>query len=148
MLTSPKLRRFAKHALVAATGMANPNRAQIASAFNLLCEQLQARLRPLFGATAINALFARALHLATVEFPWLAHMVPKDGERCFLEAPEAASGALQPTSIAEGLAAVLAHDIGLLTTFIGEDFVMPLVQAAWGATLLSEQTARSEGEHE
>jgi hypothetical protein len=148
MLTSPKLRRFVKHTLVAATGVANPNHAQVASAFDLLCEQLRARLRPLFGATAINALFARALHLATAEFPWVADAVPKNGERCFVKAPEAASAAVQPTSIAEGLAAVLAHGIGLLTTLIGEDFVVPLVQEAWGATLLSEQTMRSEGGHE
>jgi hypothetical protein len=147
-LSSPKLRRFVRHALVAATGVASPNRTQLASAFNALCSQLRTRLRPLFGAPATSALFARALHLATAEFPWLAEAVPDGGEQCALEALDGASVTRAPHSIEEGLAAVLAHDIGLLATFIGEDFVMPLVQEAWGATVLPEGAARNEGDHE
>jgi hypothetical protein len=147
MLTAPKLQRFVSHALVTATGVATPDRAQLASAFDLLCEQLRRRLQPLFGATAVAALYARALHLATAEFPWLSDVIPKGGERCALDALEPVSDML-PRDLEEGLAAVLAYDVRLLTTFIGEDFVMPLVQEAWGATLLSEATARSGGDHE
>jgi hypothetical protein len=39
---------------------------------------------------------------------------------------------------AEGLATVLAHNIGLLSTFVGEDLVLPLVQEAWGIMMLAE----------
>src|SRR4051812_19010491 len=117
MLSPPTLRRFVRHALVAATGVSDPSRAQLASAFDVLCEQLRVRLRPLFGATAISALFARALQLATGEFPWLTKVVPKGGERCSLEALALQNDALPPASLVEGLAAVLAHDIGLLATF-------------------------------
>jgi hypothetical protein len=42
----------------------------------------------------------------------------------------------------EGLAAVLAHKIGLLNTFVGEDLVLPLVQQAWGVI----EAPRTEGE--
>src|SRR5215207_5646055 len=84
-LSSPTLRRFVKHALAGATGDRASDRAQLASSFNLLCERLRARLHPLFGPTAIAALFARALHVATGEFPWLVDVIPKDGERCSLE---------------------------------------------------------------
>ena len=35
-------------------------------------------------------------------------------------------------------AAVLADAIGLLSTFVGEDLVLPLVQQAWGTAMLTE----------
>jgi hypothetical protein len=145
-LSSPRVRRFVVHALVGATGEAAPDRAQLASAFDVLCERLRARLHPLFGPTAIAALFARALHVATAEFPWLSSAVPRDGERCSLEGLERVSADIELAALAEGLAAVLAHDIGLLSAFIGEDFVMPLVQAAWEMT--SAGPAQIEGNHE
>jgi hypothetical protein len=146
-LSSPTLRRFVKHALAAASGDRTPDRAQLASSFNLLCERLRARLHPLFGPTAIAALFARALHVATAEFPWLADVIPKDGERCALEGLERVSAQIEREVVEEGLAAVLAHDIGLLSAFIGEDFVMPLVEAAWGTTSPVIPT-RTEGNYE
>jgi hypothetical protein len=144
-MSSPRLRRFVKHALMAASGE-HPNAAQLGSAFDLLSEQLRARLRPLFGGDAISALFARAVHLARAEFPWLSDVIRIDGHGCSNEAMKAVSTTLPPDAIAEGLAAVLAHDIGLLITFIGDDFVMPLVQEAWGG--VSEWAARSEDDHE
>jgi hypothetical protein len=145
-LSSPKLRRFAKHALVAVTGGPAPDQAQLAAAFDVLCERFRGRLHPLFGPAAIAALFARALHVATNEFAWLADVVPKNGERCSLEGLERVSGTLDRETLEEGLAAVLAHEIELLSAFIGEDFVMPLVQAAWETT--SIRPARIEGDHE
>jgi hypothetical protein len=145
-LSSPKLRRFVMHALIGATGEPAPDPTQLASAFDLLCDRLRGQLHPLFGPAAIAALFARALHVAMAEFPWLSNVVPKDGERCSLEALEHVSGDITREALAEGLAAVLAHDIGLLSAFIGEDFVMPLVQAAWETTSIGP--ARIEGDHE
>jgi hypothetical protein len=145
-LSSPQLRRFVKYALVAATGQTAPDQSQLASSFDLLCERLRARLHPLFGPTAIAALFARAVHVATAEFFWLGDVVPRDGERCSLEGLDRVSGTMQRETLEEGLAAVLAHQIGLLGAFIGEDLVMPLVQAAWETTSIGP--ARMEGDHE
>jgi hypothetical protein len=34
-----------------------------------------------------------------------------------------------------GLAAVLAFDVGLLVTFVGDDLILPLVQQAWGGAI-------------
>ena len=147
-LTAPQLRRFVKHALVAASGQIAPDQAQLASAFDLLCERLRARLHPLFGPTAIAALFARAVHMATAEFAWLADVVPKDGARCSREELSRVSGAIARETLEEGLAAVLAHEIGLLGAFIGEDFVMPLVQEAWGSDATARTNAAHRGEHE
>jgi hypothetical protein len=143
---SPNLRRFVRQALVGATGRATPDKTELASSFDLLCDRLRARLYPLFGPAAISALFARALHVATTEFAWLADVVPKDGERCSLEGLERVSSAIDRDTLEEGLAAVLAHEMGLLSAFIGEDFVMPLVQAAWETTGIG--SARIEGDHE
>jgi hypothetical protein len=145
-LSSPRLRRFVIQALLGVTGETAADRRQLASPFDLLCDRLRGRLHPLFGSTAIAALFARALHVATAEFPWLADVVLKDGERCALEGLERLSGEIDRDTLAEGLAAVLAHDIGLLSAFIGEDFVMPLVQAAWETTSIGP--AWIEGDHE
>jgi hypothetical protein len=145
-LSSPKLRRFVKHALVGVTGHPAPDKAQLASAFDLLCERLRARLHPLFGPNATTALFVRALHVATAEFPWLVDVVPKDGERCSPEGLERVSGEIDRDALEEGFAAVLAYETGLLSAFIGEDFVMPLVQAAWETTLIGR--AGIEGDHE
>src|SRR5918995_1898442 len=131
-ISSPKLRRFVRHALTAATGVATPDLAQLASAFDVLCDRLRTRLHPMFGTAAISALFARGHRMATSEFPWLADVVPKDGERCSQGGLETVSLHLEPDTMAEGFAALLAHDIGLLSTFIGEDLVMPIVQEAWG----------------
>lgn len=130
-LSSPQLRRFIRRALVEETRVAAPNRTQLAAAFDTLCERLRRRLQPLFGTTAVITLFARALHLATSDFPWLATAVPKNGERCSANGI-AAIADLTAASAEEGLAAVLAHDIGLLRTFVGDDLVLPLVQQAWG----------------
>jgi hypothetical protein len=145
-VSSPKLRRFTRHALVAMTGDPLPGEAQLALAFDLLCDRLRARLHPLFGPAAIAALFARALHVATAEFPWLSEVLPKDGDRCSLDGVERVSREITREALTEGLAAVLAHEIELLSAFIGDDFVMPLVQAAWEATSIGP--GRIEGNHD
>jgi hypothetical protein len=145
-LSSPKLRRFVHHALTGVGGSAVPDRALLASSFDVLCDRLRARLHPVFGATAIAALFVRALHVATAEFPWLADVVAKDGERCSIEGLERVGPEIELAAIHAGFAAVLAHEIGLLSAFIGEDFVMPLVEAAWGTTSIGP--ARIEGDHD
>jgi hypothetical protein len=130
-LTAPELRHFVRGALVAATGTADPDRPRLTSAFNTLCDSLREKLQPLFGTTAVTALFARALHLATLEFPWLREVIRRNGDGCSAEVTDALQE-LHGDNLQAGLAAVLTHDIGLLSTFVGEDLVLPLVQQAWG----------------
>jgi hypothetical protein len=112
-LHSPSLRRFVSRALVDTTGVAEPDRAQLASAFDTLCRRLRDRLQPLFGTAAVGALFVRSVHVATGEYPWLGEIVLKGQDSCSV---------------------VLAHNIGLLSAFVGEDLVLPLVQQAWGGS--------------
>ncbi len=145
-LSSPTLRRFTRQALIAVTGEQAPDHGQLASGFDVLCDRLRAQLHPLFGPAAVAALFARAVHVGTSEFRWLSNVLPTDGERCSPQGLERVSGEISREALADGLAAVLAHDIGLLSAFIGEDFVMPLVRAAWETTSIGP--ARIEGDHE
>jgi hypothetical protein len=142
-MSSPHLRPFVARVLVEATGTTTPDAAAFAAAFSKLCERLRSRLQPLFGTTAVAALFARALHLSALEYPWLVDVVQENGARCALDTVKTAPS----SDIQQGLAALLAHDIALLSTFIGEDMVFPLVQQAWGTEALPRET-KSEGKHE
>jgi hypothetical protein len=63
-----------------------------------------------------------------------------------LEGLDGLDSHLDPQTMQEGLAAVLAHEITLLSTFIGDDLIMPLVQEAWGTAATAETRARSEGQ--
>ena len=147
-LSSPALRRFVRHALVAASGVPTPDRKQLALAFDLLCDRLRRRLNPMFGRAPIEALFARALHLSAAEFSWLNEVVSNTGEPCSLETLVRITPPLEPHVVEDGLAAVLANDIALLRTFIGDDLVMPLVQDAWGTASLGDASGEAEGDHE
>lgn len=144
-VSSPRLRHFARQAVVAATGEATPDAAQLRAAFDLLCDQLGQRLHPLFGELAIRALFARALHVAQAEFLWLTAVTPGDaGDRCALAGLDAVSQDLSPQVLADGLAAILAQEIELLSAFIGHDIVLPLVEQSWGAASLTDLSASRE----
>jgi hypothetical protein len=130
-LSTPSLRRFVRRALVAATATAARKPRQLAAAFDDLCERLQHQLIPLFGTTAVNALFVRAVHVANTDFPWLGDLLRNGQKTCAAEGI-ASLDQIDTDTLEEGLAAVLAHHIGLLNTFVGEDLVLPLVQQAWG----------------
>jgi hypothetical protein len=134
MATHPSsLRRFVKRALVDQTGVAEPDRAQLASAFDTLCQRLRERLQTLFGATAVAALFVRSVHVAASEYPWLGDTVSTGLDPCSADRV-AALRSLDVDTLHEGLATVLAHNIELLSAFVGEDLVLPLVQQAWGVS--------------
>jgi hypothetical protein len=99
----------------------------------------------MFGSDAITALFRRAVRVGTLEFPWLADIIPRDTELCSVDGLDTAGAHLEPELIAEGLAAVLANDVGLLSTFIGDDLVMPLVEEAWATASLRDRPKGNEG---
>jgi hypothetical protein len=128
---SPSLRRFVRRALVDTTGVAQPDRAQLAFAFETLCQRLRQRLQPLFGSAAVSALFVRSVHVAAAEYPWLGEIAARSKDSCSLEGI-ATLESLAVDTLNDSLAAVLAHNIGLLSAFVGEDLVLPLVQQAWG----------------
>ena len=130
-LSSPSLRRFVRRALVDAAGAGPLGPTQLAAAFDALCGRLHRQLLPLFGTTGVDALFERAVHVAAREFPWLGELVRNGKDPCVADRI-GALGEIEVNTLEEALASVLAHNIGLLNTFVGEDLVLPLVQQAWG----------------
>lgn len=147
-LRSPLLRRFVKRVIVETAGVASPTPSQSASAFDTLCERLRRRLLPLFGTPAIEALFARALHLATTDFPWLVKVIPPGAQQCSLDQTAPWASEIPLADLDEALAAVLAYDVALLSEFVGSDLIYPLVQDAWGSEMTREESAGTVVDHE
>ena len=131
-LSSPSLRRFIPpRALVDAAGAGPLGPTQLAAAFDALCGRLHRQLLPLFGTTGVDALFERAVHVAAREFPWLGELVREAVRTNTSPIGSGPSEKLKSTHW-ERPWSVLAHNIELLNTFVGEDLVLPLVQQAWG----------------
>jgi hypothetical protein len=97
--------------------------------------QIRSQLSELIGLSGYAALIARALHLAQAEVPALEHVTINiekgglSGIHDFIEVAEAHVN--DPRPAWAGLTAILAHVIGLLSTFIGEDLALRLVSEGW-----------------
>ena len=94
---------------------------------------LRGRLSGLIGLTGYTILVARATRLAQAEVPALAPAMFDPRAEDGLQGAHAFALAHgdDPSVAADGLAAIMAHLIGLLVTFIGEDLALRLVHEAW-----------------
>lgn len=93
------------------------------------CEKFRQPLARLAGAAAFRSLLSRALSLTKAEAHWLeAVHVAANGS---LEGLGAATAQLTQKKISEGEVLLVAHLIGLLITFVGEEFTLQLVLEAW-----------------
>lgn len=92
-------------------------------------EKLRSHLSRLVGVAGFQALLARALALAKSETSWLeAVRVQPDGT---LEGFREAARRLPAEAVTDGSAALLAHLLGLLVTFVGEALTLRLVADIW-----------------
>jgi len=142
----PVARTLARRMLLhEAGGRAEP--AALAEAAGRAEARLRGRLAGLIGLTGYTILVARAVRLARAEVPALEGVAVDTGETGSdgsLHGVPAFARASGDAAVAEaGLSAILAHVIGLLITFIGEDLALRLVREAW-PELASDQAA-SEG---
>jgi hypothetical protein len=96
-------------------------------AFQKLCRQL-AELVTMVGS---QALFSRALYLTRTQFPFLAGVRAGTTPEACLEGLRDSVQGVEPAQAREGLAALFATLIELLTTFIGEDLTLRLVAEVW-----------------
>jgi len=107
--------------------------AALAEAADHAYARLRDRLADLIGVLGYGTLVARAVRLAQAESPGLTRVTvaaqAEDGLQGLRAFTLASSG--NPVAAAEGLAALLAHIIGLLVVFIGEDLAVRLVHEAW-----------------
>ncbi len=97
--------------------------------------RLRGRLTGLIGLTGYTILVARAVRLARAEVPTLEGVAVDTGETGSdgsLHGVHDFARASGDAAAAEaGLSAILAHVIGLLITFIGEDLALRLIREAW-----------------
>jgi hypothetical protein len=91
-------------------------------------ETLRTHLTRLVGADGFASLLRRALAVASAEIPALA------GVKLSLDGHLEGMEAISPDSTA----ALAAHLLGLLETFIGEGLTLRLVREAWPDTKLDE----------
>jgi hypothetical protein len=124
------LRQLAVRALMHKAGQ-NPDAASLAAAARRSFDELARVLAPLIGQVGVDALAARAVHLAQREYPWLATTrdpEPTDGP--FVQVGMALEHQ-EPALATEAAAAVLATFTGLLLTMIGEPLMARVMRQAW-----------------
>lgn len=98
-------------------------------AANRVCLKLSVRLARLVSPGGAQAIWARALHLARREFPFLTG-VRADPDACFDGLAEHLRG-VEPAAADAALQAVLGRVLDLLVGFIGEDLTLHLVREVW-----------------
>ena len=127
-MSSIRFRPLARQALVDIVGADAPTDRKITEGFNTLSDQLSAALQRLFGANPTRALVERSQQLAEKDYAFLNAILKHDNGRLHagIDGQD-----LPPDELMSALAAVLAHELDLLTMLLGEDFVLPLVSRAW-----------------
>jgi hypothetical protein len=124
------LRQLALRALVRQTAP-DADAGALAAAARRAYDDLARVLDPLIGTLGVEALAARATHLAQRDYGWLASASgSKPTEGSFDHVCDALEQQA-PALAAEAGAAVLASFIGLLATLIGERLTTQLMRQAW-----------------
>jgi len=112
-------------------GRAGPGGGRALEEFSdALLFELGALLAPIVGVEGYRALLARALRLAAVEFPLLAHVRPAPAP------PGRLLGVYKlartaPADAHQALASALTQVVWLLLSFIGPDVTLSLLREVW-----------------
>lgn len=124
------LRLLAARVLVNKAGR-DADAASVAIAARRRFEELAGVLTPLVGQVGIDALAARALHLAQREYPWLGKTRNPEQVEGRLIGVSVSLEHQEPGLATEAAAAVLAQFTALLVTMIGEPLTVRLMRQAW-----------------
>ena len=124
---SPSIRGLARR-LLAAEALQQPDSSQNLYEAVRVCDKLRLSLTRFAGADGFASLLARSLVLARVEVPSLNRITVKPD--CSMDGLEALA-ADEADGGVEAAAALAAHLLGLLVTFIGEPLTLRLVREAW-----------------
>ena len=125
---SSSMRDLARRLLAASQSVSDPHVPEAV----LVSDRLRTSLTRFAGADGFTSLLRRALALARAEVPSLQSVkVGADGrlEGCELLAADTCMNVA---------AAITAHLLGLLVTFIGEPLTLTLVREAWPDTSLDD----------
>jgi hypothetical protein len=132
---TPKTRNFAKRIMTYEVTGKKSSGSNTSATFQV-CDKLHQDLGPLMGNAGFRAFLSRALALASEEVPWLrAVHVKSDGSLEGLDKLEAQIG---PEQSSEGGVLLLAHLIGLLMAFIGENLAVHLLREVWPKLSLND----------
>ncbi|MDB6133273.1 MAG: hypothetical protein JWM59_1516 [Verrucomicrobiales bacterium] len=135
------MRVFAGH-LIACEMTANKSSGTNSLAAFSVCERLGPRLTALVGHGGFHALLARVLSLTQAEAPaLLAVRVSADGSWEGVDELEALA---ESGGIAGGGVILVAHLLGLLEAFIGENLTLRLVRETWPGLSLNDQIEKQD----
>ena len=130
------MRDIARRLLAASQTVSDPHVPEAV----LVSDRLRASLTRFAGADGFTSLLRRALALARAEVPSLQSVkVGADGRLEGFELLAAQTG----MDVAAA-AAITAHLLGLLVTFIGEPLTLALVREAWPDISLTESHSTTE----
>jgi hypothetical protein len=96
-----------------------------------VCQKLCERLAALVTSVGSRALLTRALYLARIEFPFLQGVQVGTLPNLSLDGLRVSVQGVEATQLRDGLSALVATLIMLLSTFIGEDITVRLVRDVW-----------------
>ena len=115
-----------------------------AEAARLACERLYQQLLPWFGVAGSDALFRRALAEAHADQPALAKVRLRDKSEGLLTGVDDAVAASGPDAVADGLHAIHANLLELLSRMIGADLSARILAQSRAAQPRSSDKDRDE----
>ena len=142
---TPKLRKLAQFLIARESTAGASSTSRAGRAFTII-EKLRPHLTNLMGNAGFAALLARALTLASTEFPWLRVVrISDDGTWAGLEELDAEVSA---GDFMDARVLVLAQMLGLLVAFVGETLMLRLVTEMWPNLSLNDLDLGKGGKHE
>ncbi len=118
---------------------------EMAAAAEQGCARLRAVLTRWIGFEGYGALVDRALAQAQAEHPAIAGLQRQGGD---LEGVAVAVGVHSAAEVREGIRALVARLIDLLSRLIGADMATRLVEQAWAGGARPTASAATEGVHD
>jgi hypothetical protein len=107
------------------------SRESVVPAGQAACAALYRRLTPLVTSSGSQGFLTRSLHLAREQYPFLQGLRGGASPETCLEGLDEALRDVGSDDAYQALVLVLAHMIGLLATFIGDDLAMRILGEAW-----------------
>ena len=115
---------------------------EMAAAAERGCARLRAVLTRWIGSDGYHALINRALEQARAAHPAVANLQCQAGD---VQGVAAAVGAHSAAEVREGVLALVALLIDLLSRLIGEEMAVRLVEQAWAGSALPAASTVTEG---
>ena len=130
-MTTKQLRQQAFRRMLEREAGTDADAPAIAAAARRSWERMAQHLTRLIGDAGVAAIYARSLHLAQRQFPWLAPVRASDqGDEPFTRV-QVSLAQQEPRVAMEAAVAVLATVGDLLASFIGEGLTTHLLRGAW-----------------